>query len=637
MPKPKKGIHGTPVENCSVSGLGSLLLSDRTKDLNPSEGMSFREDLTTKDLPVFFHPPFLLPDLYGATETFSRALESGQKILLYGDRDTDGVTSTSLLYLFVKKFYPKANIEAITSTQNDPYGLGREALSRIKNSKPHLLVTLDFGTSNLSEIQELHSRGIETIIIDHHETLNKLPPGYLVNPKREDSLYPNRKICTAALAMKFCTALLFCKTLEFNRVYRITDDSNSQKPTCFRNGVIWDPGTDSDGMVVTELNREKLPGGDFHPLGSRVFHYQLKMLPDILPFQYEAAALAGIGTITDMMPLLGENRALVSYACHSLEALTRNPDPLFLGLKSLLESISLVGKKITAKDLGWAVGPILNAAGRMGKTELATDLLFALDQSKASEMSQALIKTNEERKERTKRNLHKTDLYFKRHPEYTQEPLIFCYEPDLEPGVSGIVATKLVDTYHKPAIFVTPDHGQARGSIRSYEFENVLDLLKTADDILDQYGGHPEAGGFSVAIDRIPLLRERLLACAKPWLVEQSQKPRSIRSDLLCRPEDLTDRFLIELEKLEPTGQANPPVLLSLKDVKPLYFQFMGDGKHARFRIMGAGSLKFLIWNEAETLSRYLSSEPSLSLWGYLESNYFQGKSSLQFVVSYFE
>lgn len=629
-----QGLHGSSLADIS-SDLQDYIIGQRTAELHPDEKLSFLFPLPTKETPVFFHPPFLLPDMEKATEILLGHIHSGKRILLYGDRDSDGVSSTAILFHFLRKYYPQADVHAITSTSSDAYGLAVEAMANVKRIKPDLLITLDFGTSNYDEIQSLHSQNIETIVIDHHEIPDKIPPGCLVNPKREDSVYPDKKICTAFLALKLSVAILFRESSEFNKVYILREDRFGGN--LFRNGIPWSPEGNFSLSEAETINPEDLVGPDDLSLSNRIFYHQIQKVPGILEFQYSASALAGVGTITDMMPLIGENRSLVRLSCHSLGYLLQDKIKFTPGLAQLLKKLKLNPTKVTSKDMGWGIGPVLNSAGRMGNTELAFDLLLSEDVQTADNKSDELIQTNENRKERTKRNIHKVNLYFQRHPQKTEQPVIFCYEPDMEPGVSGIVATRLVETYSKPAIFITPDHGKARGSIRSFRQENVLDLLKTAEDILGQYGGHPEAGGFSVEIAKIPELQERFYKTSVDWLKNSVLVPKRIQSDLVCRPEDLKKGLLISLERLEPTGQGNPPILLSLKNVKPMNLNFLGNGKHARFRIMGAGSLKFLIWNEAERLSKYLSLNPSLSLWGTLEENYFNGNSSLQFIISHFE
>lgn len=628
--------HGQLLQNFSLgTQIRDYLIKKRTEGLEKNEINSFQVHKKGIGNALFFYSPFLLPDIIPSINQLLKSIENSETILLYGDRDTDGVSSTAILYHFLKKEFPNIRLEATTSSKNEAYGLCPEALLKIHKFKPNLLITLDFGTSNAIEINDLAKQGIKTIVIDHHEIPSQTIDSCLLNPKRIDSIYPEKKICTSFLAWKLSLAILFFKSPEYNKVYRI---SKNQKSTFYKNGIAIDDSCDSeffDFEVNLSNDKDNSSNNELIPDEHILFFEQLKKIPDLFKKLTTLSSLAGIGTITDMMPLIGENRSMVRLACDYLTELSGNIDiPSLPGIKMILIHTGLLDKKITSKDLGWGIGPLLNSAGRMGNTEIAFDLLLAETDSSAENKIKELIKTNEERKERTKRNVFKTERFFQRHIDLTEKPILFCYEPDLEPGVSGIVATKLVETFQKPAIFITPDHGQARGSIRSCGAENVLDLLKEADGILNQYGGHPEAGGFSVEIHRIPELQEKIYELSIEWLKNIKSPLKTITSDLKVSGQDLNKNLFNVLEYLEPTGHGNPPILLSLEKAKLMNYTFMGNGKHARFKVMGAGSLKFIIWNEAEKMSRLVSMQESLDLWGNLELNTFQGKSNLQFVIS---
>jgi single-stranded-DNA-specific exonuclease len=545
--------------------------------------------------------PFLLPDALAAVLHLRKAIHSGKKILLYGDRDTDGVSSTSLLTLFLRERVSKPDLlEARTSSDNDDYGLCKTVMQRIKQIRPEVLVTLDFGTSNFDEINELSHLGIQVIVLDHHEMPTRIPNCLLVSPRREDSSYPEKKICTAVLAFKIVQAFYLVEAHE------------------------------------RKYNTDLFPQFDIDFYKNIDYNSLIKESPEILQKSFESLDLACIGTITDMMPLLGENRIIVKNGCNSLLQTIKQGRQNRIGLSTLLKNLSLNPNKINSKDLGWSIGPVLNAAGRMGKTETALHLLLADNEKEASKLTEEILQLNKERKERTKRNLYRVEQYFARKKERETRTIIFCYEPDMEPGVSGIVATKLVDLYKKPVVFVTPDHGKARGSVRTYGKENVIDLLEMLSDILIHFGGHPEAGGFSIEIDKIPLLETRLMDVGEKW-VTQVTAPHKLVSLFQIDPEQLDDSLYEELTKIEPYGQGNPTPTLSIQDAEILAFKTMGDGTHARFSILKANpKIKCVIWNKAKELFKLSSQKSKLELWGMLEENYFNGTTTVQFVVTHF-
>ena len=550
------------------------------------------------------HSPFLLPDIYGAIQEINKALIEKKHILLYGDRDTDGVSSTCLLAIY---FRQKVNelggkLTVKTSSANDDYGLCDTVMKTITSLNPDLLITLDFGTSNYDEINLLADKGITVIVLDHHEIPKKIPNCKLVNPKRADSKYPEKRICTSVLSMKLILAL---KCAEVFVEEKRTDS------------LFFDPNS----LNYSEIDYKKIISNHSQILSSTL---------DLLD-------LSSVGTITDMMPLLGENRIIVKNGMKTFQRVIGVGHPERVGLRALLTKSGMRSEKVLSKDLGWTVGPILNAAGRMGKTETALSLLLTQKPSEAEKHSEDLLSLNKERKERTKRNIFRTDKYFERIPDRTTNKIIFCYEPDMEPGVSGIVASKLVERYKRPVVFLTPDHGKARGSVRSYGKENVIDLLNMVSEILEHFGGHPEAGGFSIKIENIPELEKRLISVADNWLLNVPEEDISKKSIFSLSPEQLTERLYNELTIFEPFGQGNPLPLLSIKGAEINSLRFLGDGTHVRFSIPKASAkIKGIVWNDASSFNQILSLKSSLDLWGVLEENYFNGVTSIQFVVNKF-
>lgn len=601
---PEKFIHGIDYKdlekaaNKNLSPLQYHIL--KTKITNAVE----EEEFLNPDL-KYLPSPFLLPDLTDSIQLINKHITNKSHILLFGDRDTDGISSTTQLGIFFRNIH-EANggkLTVKTSSANDDYGLCPNVQNFIKSAKPNLLITLDFGTSNYDEINELAALGIDIIVLDHHEIPVKIPKCKLINPKREDSIYPEKKICTSTIVMK----LIFGYYLD-----EILKKENHMEESLFPN--------------LEEVYRKK-----------NINDYTIKF-PELLEKLKSLLDLASIGTITDMMPLFGENRIVVRKGIETLTTVLKNKPQDRKGLYSLMASLKINPEKITSKDLGWGIGPALNAAGRMGKTEVAVKLLFAKDDLEAETATKDLLQLNTERKERTKRNLYKVEEYFKRKPERTKEKIIFCYEPDMEPGVSGIVATKLVETYKRPAIFITPDHGHGRGSIRSYQTENVLDLLNLVSDLLIHFGGHKEAGGFSIELKNIPLLEEKLKTVANEWLTPHQNITIEEKSIVSLQASDVTEKIFNEMQIFQPFGQENPEPLLSIKNAKVIGLKPMSDGQHARFQILGASpKIKFIIWNRASEFESFLSKSSSVDLFGFIEENFYNNSTTIQFVVTHFQ
>ncbi|TGK05317.1 single-stranded-DNA-specific exonuclease RecJ [Leptospira langatensis] len=583
--------------------------------------------------------PFLLPDMEEAVAILRSAVAEQKSILLYGDRDSDGVCSTSLLASFLRNIH-QGKLTVKTSSEED-YGLCAPAMKFVRDVKPDLLVTLDFGTSNSAEIQELNQEGIQVIVLDHHEIPETIPSFCkLISPKRSDSKYPSQKICTSVLSWKLITAWLYSTLEESNILYWVPDGETFFSGTLVKKGIRLFKGDRSEAErhfpgPYTEW--EKTSRGPFPE--REVFYSQISKYPGILNQVLQNLDLASIGTITDMMPLTGENRILVKEGCSTLQRIKSGEYSHRPGLNRLLSQLDLNKKKVLSRDLGWSIGPALNAAGRMQKTETALSLLLSSSEKEAEGLATDLLKLNEERRERTKRNLFRVEGFLKRKRERTERAILFCYEPDFEPGVSGIVATRLVEQYKRPVIFIAPDHGHAKGSVRAYGEENVLNLLKKAEPIFHQFGGHKEAGGFSLSIDQIPKLAEILFQEASTWLEEErvAQTNQETKSLVSLLPQELREEIYEELGIFEPFGQENPAPLLSIRGAKILSYRPLSDGKHARFKILAAeDSIQCIVWNKAADFSNALRERGELDLWGYLEENTFRGKTNLQFVVDSF-
>lgn len=516
----------------------------------------------------------------------------------------------------------------------------RRARLREKN-KPDLLITLDFGTTNHVQIDELASLGIKVIVLDHHEIPERIPNCYLVSPKRQDSQYPNEKICTSVLALKFIQAYLYSSLEEYERATWIGDGNS-----LFSGYLIY------RGKLIFQGNRQEAESKFSLPIRDEQFSFQSSYperewfyqeflkYPAILEQYLQNFDLASIGTVSDMMPLHGENRIIVKEGCKILFKLHRKETRHREGLFQLLQLMELSDKHVTSKDLGWGLGPMINSAGRMNRTEVALNLLLEEDPQRAQIGAKELQKLNEERKERTKRNLFKVDGFLKRKKERTEKSVLFCYEPDFEPGVSGIVATRLVEEYKRPVLFITPDHGHAKGSIRAYGKENVLNLLKKTESVFLQFGGHKEAGGFSLHLEKIPELAKAIFEHADNWLKEEQKQATLEQTESLIslQPEELNPKIFQELSIFEPFGHENPVPLYSIKNAKVYHTKPMTDGKHVRFRILGAPeSIQCLIWNRGKDFLELLGKVGSLDLWGFLEESTFRSKTSLQFVVNHFQ
>ncbi len=604
--KSENYAHGDRVSELEVSDVPDLnsFQFKLLKILQPDR--ETWEDFLQPEKLENFISPFYLPDLLESVLLIQKVSVEKKPILLFGDRDTDGVSSASILGRYFQKTHLKkgGQITVKSSSQNDEYGLCESVVKDILKIRPDLLITLDLGTSNFSEINLLAENGIKVIVIDHHEIPKDIPNCFLINPKRTDCEYPEKKICTSALSLKMILALIFAESEIFQKIVN-SEISKTEKIQKL-----------SSAFSDFFLKDKKISSAFNHYIG-----------------------LSAIGTITDMMPLSGENRNIVKRGCKSLSKngfpeIKKNP-----GLTNLIQNLSLNEEKITSKEIGWVIGPVLNAAGRMGKTEIAVDLLLSDDEYDIQNLSKELIKINNDRKERTARNFDKVKNLFAKNPDKKNNQVIFCYDPDLEPGVSGIVATKLAEEFKRPAIFITPENVNARGSIRAFGKENVIDLLESLNHILLHFGGHPEAGGFSVKKEDLERLEKEIEKISYSWLNNVDNiSPDTKKSVVSFHAHELKESHYKEIEIFEPFGQGNETPILSIVSAKVINFTSIGDGTHGRFSLLGCDpKIKFIIWRRAKELLNLTSKKDSIEIWGNLEENYFNKKSSVQFVIHHFQ
>ncbi|WP_039944356.1 single-stranded-DNA-specific exonuclease RecJ [Thermicanus aegyptius] len=468
-----------------------------------------------EEIESFLHPerftppsPDLLPDLIKGKERIRKAVEKREKIWVYGDYDTDGVMSATLLYHLLKRLGADFSLY-IPNRFQEGYGLHKEAVRKAGREGVRLLITVDTGVSAVAEVEEAKALGIDVIITDHHEPPRSLPAAYaVINPKRPDSPYPHPALCGAGVALKLAQALI--------------------------------------GEVPEEW-----------------------------------WSWAAIGTIADLVPLLGENRYI---AYRGLKALSHADHP---GLLALLEKVGLQGKRLDAGHVAFIIAPRINAAGRMEDASLPLKLFTTAEMEEAFKLAERLEELNQRRQalvEEIYQQAEEEALHLK--AKGFDEVLLVSGEAWHE-GVIGIVASRLVERFHRPAfvLAVDPQTKVAKGSARSIPGFDLYRGLTEAKDLLLRYGGHTMAAGLSIHQDRIDDLRRFLCERARELLTEEDYLPKT-RIDLEVKLSDLTIPFAEELERLAPFGVGNPEPLFLLRGVEIESIRRVGrEGDHLKWRL----------------------------------------------------
>lgn len=616
--------------------------------------------------PGGLHSPLCIPGMEDAILSLRAAVAGRESVLVLGDRDVDGVSSTALLGGFLAEVH-SGPLELVVSDDGDDYGLSGALYERIRDGNADLVILLDMGSTHGREIEALNARGKRVIVLDHHQIHDeeRRPDAArcaFVNPMRDtQTRYEHQgKIATVGLVFKLLLGFALSHTREWGRYLTLQSGAElvvyragcrlGRFPTraAARAALAADPDAEwielESGLYpLSETELELLRRDDLAG-GKALFGHMIRSRPRLLEFVRKHADIAAIGIVTDLVPLVGENRALVRLGMGQAGFERRGRREYRPGYRALLEALSVPAERVLSRELGWSVGPSLNAAGRMGNTRLALNLLLAREPDEARRLAAELVKLNEERKKRTRRNEERVERHFAEHPARLERPLIFCYHPELEPGVSGIVAARLTEKYRKPVVYVNPDGEYARGSARTWDGVNVLGLLEQASDLFIQFGGHPEAAGFSIAFDRLEALEQTLLdrfqasIAAMRAAGREANQQSSAVYHLELRPERLGYRLLRELELLEPFGPGNPEPILLLRKVRPVNPRYMTNGEHARFSVAGAPAFVDLIaWRRGREIESAIADGATLNLFGCLELSWFAGRARLQFRVDRLE
>ena len=525
--------------------------------------------------------PFLLPQMEPAVARLIRARQENEAVTIFGDYDVDGVTSTALLFEFLTALGWRMSCY-LPHRFDEGYGLTAEAVENcLKKTPAHLLLAVDCGSTATQTIEALSEKGIDVIVLDHHQVSDPPPRAVaLVNPQlnrlREtppvsapDAGAPQNtrtefaELCSVGLAFKLAHALL--------KRARELD---------------WPAARDFD----------------------------------LRPF----LDLVALGTIADIVPLKGENRILVTRGLERLNA-TRRP-----GLQALIK-ISQTKGTIGTYEVGFQLAPRLNAAGRIENAETALHLLLATESGEAEKLALALDARNRER-QKIERGMSDELIGALRARFNPQEDFVIVEGQLLwHIGVVGIVASRVLQEFYRPTIIVGGDGLEWRGSGRSIEGFDLAAALRACDDLLVRHGGHAMAAGLTVRSENLDALRTRLNELARNLLKTEQLQPL-LKLDAEVTLDDLTLDAVTALEQLKPTGPGNPPVQVvvrGLRNQKPPR-RVGPQQQHLKLWITdGRGTVEAVWWNGAE---RPMPEEP-FDLACLPQINEYNGRRTVQLKI----
>lgn len=482
----------------------------------PEEAERFLEG-RLRDLP----DPAGLAGIDAAVRRLARALAEDETITAFGDYDVDGVSSTTLLVSFLRACGGKNVGHHIPHRLRDGYGLGKEAVERLAAEGTRLLITLDCGITAVAEIEEAVARGMEVIVVDHHQTPAELPPAVaILNPWQPGCTYPTKHLAAVGVTFLLCVAL--------RRFLR------------------------EQGW------------------------FRSRPEPDLR----EVLDLVALGTVADVVPLLGANRLLVRAGLERLRQ-ARRP-----GVRALKRVAGMeADAPVSSGQVGFRLGPRINAAGRLDDAGRAVELLLTEDPARAEALARELDAANAERQAIERSILEEATA----QAEGQTSPSLVVVGEGWHPGVVGIVASRLVERFRRPAVVIglDPETGMGRGSGRSIADFDLHAALSRCADLLAGYGGHKQAAGLTIDRDQVGAFAEAFSRVAEADFDPSRAEPLCVVEGLV-RPEELDEPLCEALDRLGPFGAGNPEPVLGLL------------GASVRGRVVGAsqkssGHLKLIL------------------------------------------
>jgi len=446
-------------------------------------------------------PPTGLKDLTAAVQRMARAVISGETILLFGDYDVDGATATAVLYEFLK--YCGACVSYyIPHRLKEGYGLQARHISEVAVPRgAKLLITVDCGSGSHAAVDAAVTAGIDVIITDHHTVGDRLPKALaVINPKRRD--------CTAGLDQLAGVGVAFCLAIALRRRLRELG--------------FWDTREEPN----------------------------LKSLCDMV----------ALGTIADMVPLLGENRILAKTGLEIIGA-GRRP-----GLTALMEAAGVGQHPMSSEDVAFRLGPRLNAAGRVDHAGLAVELLTTDRPETARRIARTLNGLNADRQDIERGILADVQAIVARRPDLLDHRTLVLAHPDWHEGVIGIVASKVMEMYYRPVVLIALRGGFGRGSARSVPGIDLFACLSACRSHLEELGGHTQAAGLQIAESRLPAFRRAFEAAVRTASGPELFIP-SLTVDCELDLGEISEDLVDQLSTLMPFGAGNPEPLFLARDV----------------------------------------------------------------------
>ncbi len=650
----------------------------------------------------FLHNPFLFEDMETFCDRILEAVESNEKVRVFGDRDVDGITSTALMVLELRRL--GLDVSYTLPMGNEPYGVTKEKIDQAVSDGVTLAVTVDCGISCFDEIDYANSKGLDFLVTDHH--IGKLlPPAVaVIDPKIEGSGYPFAHLAGVGVAAKCIWALRFAMTPFYKERFLLLHAYPGKETVIIEAAML-------ENLIETARVSEEVVPGVLPAENSRLLKFlscglpimvldsqteliQMKkafpkadiQLQDLRPqfdeslpsvrsrslFELSSISrfgrysnsrseldtliglfsayvratnpllykdyrtltdLVALGTISDLMPMTDENRILVKNGLKVMEEGCRENLVPFLSMQNL------TGRAISATDVSWNVSPLMNAAGRLGKPDVAVSMLLSKSGVEAFDLATKLVQMNDERKKLGEKTWERIYPSAKKSYEQFGTKFVVVNDKEIPRGLTGIIATRLNKTFNAPSVVITePEEGRSIGSMRSSNGFNCHDFLSGYVELFDDFGGHAYAGGFSLKTENVSELLIRISEDADYLDCPQEEEP-SVEYDAALTPLQFTPGILSLVSRFEPYGEENPPLVFMISGAHLKGLSLMANQKdsaaaHLRFNLeYGSYVWSAVFWGAGPRVGVDFADGESVDVVFRVGRNYYRNQESIQLTV----
>ncbi len=545
-----------------------------TRKLLFYRGIENKKDAEKFLNPLFLdnHDPFLLKGMDKAVERILAAIEKKEKIVIYSDYDADGIPGAVVLHDFFKKIGYENFENYIPHRVLEGFGLNDDAVEGFAKNGVNLIITIDCGIADVKEAEKIKKLGIDLIVTDHHLPKQNekgeevLPYAIAVlNHKQKQCEYPDKNICGSGVIFKLVQALVKINNGKWN----ITDG--------------WE-----------------------------------KWLLDMV----------GIATVSDMVPLIGENRV---FAYYGLKVLRKTPR---IGLQKLLTLTKIDQKNLTEDDIGFMISPRINAASRMGIPEDAFNMLRSTNDLEATGFAIHLDKINAERKVIVAQMVKEIKKHWEKFDPEKKRKVLVTGNPDWKPSLLGLVANSLMDEHKGPVFLWGREEGKnLKGSCRSNNCVDIVAMMREASSVFDEYGGHAASGGFTVSSEKVDFLADELEKAYEKLSV-QKQENDGLIVDAIISIDDVNINTEKEISKLAPFGMKNHKPIFAIKNLEINEVNIFGKGKdhlklnfkNSKGRIISA----IAFFKKPENYGTKIEKGTKIDLLANIEKSFFAGREEIR-------